>query len=88
MINSNLYDLVYIDEQIGLANMSEWNRPQYTSLSEQEVDYIRITETMDWDDVENSDTKDIFEETAGFTEQLGKPVGGCVQRRRMDNHRK
>lgn len=66
LINSNLYDLVYIDEQIGLANMNEGNRPQYTSLSEQEVDYIRITETMDWDDVENSDTKDILKKRLAY----------------------
>ena len=66
LINSNLYDLVYIDEQIGLVNMNEGNRPQYTSLSEQEVDYIRITETMDWDDVENSDTKDILKKRLAY----------------------
>lgn len=66
LINSNLYDLVYIDEQIGFVNMNEGNRPQYTSLSEQEVDYIRITETMDWDDVENSDTKDILKKRLAY----------------------
>ena len=46
--------------------MNEGNRPQYTSLSEQEVDYIRITETMDWDDVENSDTKDILKKRLAY----------------------
>lgn len=74
LINSNLYDLVYIDEQIGLANMSEWNRPQYTSLSEQEVDYIRITETMDWDDVENSDTKDILKKRLVYRNSSGNQL--------------
>jgi len=74
LINSNLYDLVYIDEQIGLANMSEWNRPQYTSLSEQEVDYIRITETMDWDDVENSDTKDILKKRLVYRNSAGNQL--------------
>ena len=29
---------------------------------------------MDWDDVENFETKDIFEETAGIPERLGKPL--------------
>lgn len=74
LINSNLYDLVYIDEQIGLANMSEWNRPQYTSLSEQEVDYIRITETMDWDDVENSDTRDILKKRLVYRNSAGNQL--------------
>lgn len=74
LINSNLYDLVYIDEQIGLANMNEGNRPQYTSLSEQEVDYIRITETMDWDDVENSDTKDILKKRLVYRNSAGNQL--------------
>ena len=65
---------MYIDEQIGLANMSEWNRPQYTSLSEQEVDYIRITETMDWDDVENSDTKDILKKRLVYRNSSGNQL--------------
>lgn len=74
LINSNLYDLVYIDEQIGLANMNEGNRPQYTSLTEQEVDYIRITETMDWDDVENSDTKDILKKRLVYRNSAGNQL--------------
>ena len=32
LINSNLYDLVYIDEQIGLVNMSEWQTVPSTLL--------------------------------------------------------
>lgn len=74
LINSNLYDLVYIDEQIGLANMNEWNRPQYTSLSEEEVDYIKITETMNWDDVENSDTKDILKKRLVYRNSSGNQL--------------
>lgn len=74
LINSNLYDLVYIDEQIGLANMNEWNRPQYTSLTEGELDYIKITETMNWDDVENSDTKDILKKKLVYRNGAGNQL--------------
>lgn len=73
LINSNLYDLLYIDDQIGLKNMSDDNRPQYTSIPESEIDFIKITEVMDWGDVEDSDTKDILKKKLQF-----RASGGSV----------
>lgn len=46
LVNQNLYDLKYIDEQIGLDNMSETNLPQYDSLAEQDVKMIDVTDTL------------------------------------------
>lgn len=46
LVNQNLYDLKYIDEQIGLENMSETNHPQYDSLAEQDVKMIDVTDTL------------------------------------------
>lgn len=66
LINSNLYDLLYIDDEIGLANMSDDNRPQYSYLSEEEINYIKMTEVISWDDVDNSDTKDILKKQLLF----------------------
>lgn len=66
LINANLYDLLYIDGEIGLKNMGDDNRPQYSSMTDSEVDYIKITEVLDWDDVENSDTKDILKKKLQF----------------------
>lgn len=66
LIKSNLYDLLYIDEEIGLKNMSEENRPRYSTMTESEVDFIKITEVLDWDDVENPDTKDILKKKMLF----------------------
>lgn len=47
LVNQNLYDLIYIDEQIGLDNMSSGeNPPQYPSMTEEDVAMIDITETL------------------------------------------
>lgn len=47
LVNQNLYDLIYIDEQIGLDNMSSGeNPPQYPSITEEDVAMIDITETL------------------------------------------
>lgn len=46
-VSQNLYDLIYIDEQIGLDNMhSGENPPQYPSMTEEDVAMIDITETL------------------------------------------
>ncbi len=45
LVNQNLYDLVYIDEQIGLRNISG-SPPQYPEITEQDMDMIDITETV------------------------------------------
>ena len=47
LVNQNLYDLIYIDEQIGLDNMSSGeNPPQYPSMTEEDVAMIDISETL------------------------------------------
>lgn len=47
LVNQNLYDLIYIDEQIGLDNMhSGENPPQYPSMTEEDVAMIDISETL------------------------------------------
>lgn len=48
LVNQNLYDLIYIDEQLdGLDNMtSDEKPPQYEELTEDDVRLIDITETL------------------------------------------
>ena len=47
LVNQNLYDLIYIDGQIGLDNMhSGENPPQYPSMTEEDVAMIDISETL------------------------------------------
>lgn len=72
LINASLYDLLYIDDQIGLKNMTDGNRPQYSILTDQEIDYIKITEVMDWDDAEDSDTKDILKKRLQYRAEGSK----------------
>lgn len=66
LIRANLYDLLYIDDQIGLKNMTDGNRPVYTSLSADEVGYIKINEVINPDDVSDSDTKKILKNMLVF----------------------
>ena len=48
LIRTNLYDLYYIDSQIGLENLNSKGKiPQGTSLSQTDVDYINIGEVLD-----------------------------------------
>lgn len=48
LIRTNLYDLYYIDSQIGLENLNSKGKiPQSTSFSETDVDYINIGEILD-----------------------------------------
>ena len=48
LIRTNLYDLYYIDSQIGLENLNSKGKiPQGTSLSKPDVDYINIGEVLD-----------------------------------------
>ena len=48
LIRTNLYDLYYIDSQIGLENLNSKGKiPQGTSLSKTDVDYINIGEVLD-----------------------------------------
>lgn len=48
LVNQNLFDLLYIDEQIGLENLNEGNAPQYSSLSESELSFINMSEVIDF----------------------------------------
>lgn len=66
LINSNLTDLWYIDDQIGLKNMSDGNRPKYPSLSEKSIQYIKINDVMNWKRTDNPDTKDILKKKLVF----------------------
>ena len=48
LIRTNLYDLYYIDSQVGLENLNSKGKiPQSTSFSETDVDYINIGEILD-----------------------------------------
>ena len=48
LIRTNLYDLYYIDSQVGLENLNSKGKiPQSTSFSETDVDYINIGEVLD-----------------------------------------
>lgn len=60
LVNQNLYDLVYIDEQIGLRNISG-TPPQYPEITEQDMNMIDITETVSNEkDGLTDDAKDIL----------------------------
>lgn len=60
LVNQNLYDLVYIDEQIGLRNISG-SPPQYPEITEQDMNMIDITETVSNEkDGLTDDAKDIL----------------------------
>lgn len=65
LIRINLYDLIYIDDQIGLKSMTDDNRPQYENLSKEEIGYIDITEVLDPDDFDG-DTKKILKKRMVF----------------------
>lgn len=61
LVNQNLYDLKYIDAQIGLENMNETNLPQYDSLTEQDIKMINVTDTLaDDEDGLSGAAKDIL----------------------------
>ncbi len=62
LVNQNLYDLIYIDEQIGLSNMTgEAEPPHYPSMTEEDVAMIDITETLSNDkDGLTDNAKDIL----------------------------
>lgn len=45
LVCQNLYDLIYIDEQIGIRNMSG-TPPQYPEIKERDMQMIDITETV------------------------------------------
>ncbi len=75
LIKNNLYDLRYIDDQIGLENMGEGNRPQYESLTDAEVKYIDITETLDWEDFDG-DAADILQKELVYVN--GNGSGGML----------
>lgn len=62
LIRQNLYDLRYIDEQIGLANLdSSGEIPQYPDLTEKDMRMINIAETLpDDEDGLTEEAKDIL----------------------------
>ena len=76
LVAQNLYDLVYIDEQIGLENMSDSeNPPQYGSLNEDDVRMIDITETLEYDkDGLTDSAKDILEKRIDYRYGANKLV--------------
>lgn len=72
LVNQNLYDLIYIDEQIGLRNMSE-SPPQYPEITEQDMDMIDITETVSNEkDGLTDDAKDILGKRLEYGNALSK----------------
>lgn len=48
LVRSYLFDLIYIDEQIGLEHLSDQDAPQYAELKEQDLDYVDISEVVDY----------------------------------------
>lgn len=51
LVRTYLYDLIYIDKELGgLQNMkSDKNPPQYAALTEKEMDFIDLGETLPYD---------------------------------------
>ncbi len=69
LVNQNLYDLIYIDEQLdGLDNMtSDEKPPQYEELTEEDARMIDITETLPNDkDGLTDNAKDILSKRLEF----------------------
>lgn len=62
LIRQNLYDLRYIDQQIGLANMTSTDDiPQYTNFTETDMRMINISEVItDEEERLTEDAKDIL----------------------------
>lgn len=62
VIADNTYDLLYIDQQIGLANMKEGGIPRAEELTEKDVELMDITETIDYgsDYITTDEAKDIL----------------------------
>lgn len=48
LVRSYLFDLIYIDKQIGLEHLSDQDAPQYAELKEQDLDYVDISEVVDY----------------------------------------
>lgn len=48
LVKISLFDLIYIDGQMGLENLSESQVSQYRTLSKEELDYIDISEVVDY----------------------------------------
>lgn len=70
LVNQNLYDLIYIDEQIGLDEMEEGAQlPQYGDLTEKEMKMINVTEIIADDEEDLTDNaKDILGKRLMFRE--------------------
>lgn len=48
LIRTYLFDLVYMDQQIGLEHLGDQDAPQYAELKEQDLDYVDISEVVDY----------------------------------------
>lgn len=64
MVNANLYDILYIDREMGLRNMSPDNVVQYGQVSSEEINYIDINEVVNYnsDHLTTDEAKDILKQ--------------------------
>lgn len=48
LVNANLYDVLYIDKEIGLKNLSDDNAPQFSTFTKSDFDCIDIGEVVNY----------------------------------------
>ena len=64
-IGASLYDLLYLDDKVGLMNLKKDNRVTYDTLTEEERALIDINEIVKEDDVK-SESKDLVQNRIAF----------------------
>lgn len=76
LVRQNLFDLVYIEERIGLENLNSAEvPPQYPSLSKDQMHFIEIGEGLDYNTEDLSDSaKDILRKRMDFRFGLSRLV--------------
>lgn len=74
LVNQNLYDLIYIDERIGLAQMNDTRQlPQYPQITEDDMRMIDITEILkDDEDGLTDQAKDILGKKLEYRQEGSK----------------
>lgn len=77
LIRTNLYDLMYIDDQIGLETMSDEDRPQYQSLTEDDVKHIDINEVFDPEEANSDAAKAILKKKMQFKAEGNTELKDC-----------